>query len=265
MFERKPLLVTSFSDRILKQSGKPLLDSYLQNENDLPFLIGLENITPTEVPQFKSFNFCDVFSSLFFKNWMRQHGDIVPVEFGGRSTHTCKCPGGPHISTSKKHKPRCPIAWFNYNAARWFRKIVTLRYAHEQAHKYSSIVWIDADCLFCGKITKEVVDSWFQNHDAFYLKNKRPVMETGVFGFNLLGNGSHLLEKLIHRYDSGIFRKEDRWDDSMQLQKTLLPNSKSIDLAKSVTGNSDVVENSVLKHHIIHDKGRHGRKLGIFK
>ena len=266
MAERRPLLVTSFSARILKQSGLPLLTSYLQNENNFPFLIGLEDVTPQEIPQAKCFHSCDVLNSLFFKNWMKQHGDIVPVEFGGRSTHVCKCPGGPFISTSKKHKPRCPAAWFNYNAARWFRKIVTLRYAQEQDNQYSSIIWIDADCLFCGKITEPVVDGWFQGHDAFYLKNKRPVMETGVFGFNILGNGSHLLQKLIHRYDSGMFRKEDRWDDSMQLQKVLLqPNTKAIDLAKTVTGNSDVVENSILKHHITHDKGRHGRKLGIFK
>lgn len=266
MAVRRPLLVTSFSDRILKQSGRPLLESYIQNENDLPILVGLENVTPQEIPQYQHFKHCDVFASLFFKNWMKQHGDIVPVEFGGRSTHTCKCPGGPHTSTSKKHKPRCPLAWFNYNAARWFRKIVTLRYAQDQEQDYSSIIWIDADCLFCGKITESVIDGWFQGHDAFYLKSKRPVMETGVFGFNLERKGSVLLQRLIHRYDSGVFRKEDRWDDSMQLQKVLLqPNVSAIDLAKTVSGNSDVVENSILKHHIIHDKGRHGRKLGIFK
>jgi hypothetical protein len=146
---------------------------------------------------------------------------------------------------------------------------VALRAALER-HKthtaYSNIIWIDADCVFTSSVSENVIDSWFNGTDAFYLKNKRPVMETGVFGFNLKGNGVSLLEQLIARYTSGAFRKEDRWDDSMQLQKVLLRKKvNAIDLAKRVTGNSDVVENSVIGRHIMHDKGRHGRKLGIFK
>ena len=51
----------------------------------------------------------------------------------------------------------------------------------------------------------------------------------------------------------------------MQLQKVLLaPNVKAVDLATAVTGNADVVENSALRGYVTHDKGRHGRKLGIF-
>jgi len=74
-----------------------------------------------------------------------------------------------------------------------------------------------------------------------------------------------MLERLVARYTSGAFRKEDRWDDSMQLQKVLLaPDVKAVDLATAVTGNADVVENSALRGYVTHDKGRHGRKLGIF-
>jgi hypothetical protein len=205
----------------------------------------------------------------FFTEWQIKNSDIIPVKFGGQSTNACACVGGPYAATSKNHKPKCPAAWFNYNAARWFRKIVALRAALER-HKthtaYSSIIWIDADCVFTSSVSENDIDSWFNGTDAFYLKNKRPVMETGVFGFNLKGNGADLLEQLIARYTSGAFRKEDRWDDSMQLQKVLLRKKvNAIDLAKRVTGNSDVVENSVIGRHIMHDKGRHGRKLGIFK
>jgi hypothetical protein len=51
----------------------------------------------------------------------------------------------------------------------------------------------------------------------------------------------------------------------MQLQRVLLdPGVSAVDLAEAVTGNADVVENSALRGYITHDKGRHGRKLGIF-
>lgn len=265
----KPLWVTSFSDRILHQSGLPLVQSYLQNENTFQFLLGLEHVNYQQLPLSPLFQYHNVLSDTFFTEWQTKNADIIPVKFGGQSTNACVCAGGPYAATSKEHKPKCPAAWFNYNAARWFRKIVALRSALER-HKthtaYSSIIWIDADCVFTSSVSENVIASWFNNADAFYLKNKRPVMETGVFGFNLQGNGADLLEQLIARYTSGAFRKEDRWDDSMQLQKVLLrPNVKAIDLAKRVTGNSDVVANSVIGRHIMHDKGRHGRKLGIFK
>jgi hypothetical protein len=264
----KPLWVTSFSDRILHQSGIPLVQSYLQNENTFDFLLGLEHVNYQQLPLSPLFQHHNVLADDFLKQWLDKNSDIVPIQFGGKSDNACKCPKGPHGPNSKSHKPKCPAAWFNYNAARWFRKIVTLRVAlarHKTHTQYSSILWIDADCVFTSSVSSQVIDSWFNGKDAFYLKNKRPVMETGVFGFNLKGNGEALLEKLIARYTSGDFRQEDRWDDSMQLQRVLLnPGVSAVDLAEAVTGNADVVENSALRGYITHDKGRHGRKLGIF-
>ena len=68
----KPLWVTSFSDRILHQSGIPLVQSYLQNENAFDFLLGLEHVNYKQLPLSPLFQHHNVLADDFLKQWLEK-------------------------------------------------------------------------------------------------------------------------------------------------------------------------------------------------
>ena len=77
--------------------------------------------------------------------------------------------------------------------------------------------------------------------------------------------GKFFIDCLTARYMKGTFRTNERWDDSMQIQKTLSKTFiSSIDLVKT-KHERRVVEVSQLRKFICHNKGTHGRILRIMK
>lgn len=265
----KLLWVTSFADDMWNASGKALLDSFFKSKSDGRVFIGTERIdTATLLTDLvkKRVTPYPLEADPYLQNFLETNADIIPQHLGGKHpSPECHCPKGPLSVHSKQHKQPCVGAWFNRNFSRWFRKIATMRLALEQEPDTEILIWIDADCRFTHKVTERIAQRWFGAGDngIFYFKSKRPVIETGIVGYQLRFGLKGLLA-LFHRYDAGLFRTDPRWDDSMQTQRVV--ESKivpSIDLARRVGAHSEVVPYSPVGSYIIHDKGKHSRGLGI--
>jgi hypothetical protein len=211
----------------------------------------------------------------FLRQWLAKNHDVVPQSLGGGHPG-CACRGGPFEPKDKRHRMPCAGAWFCKNASRWFRKVAALRLVGERLHDRRQagdrgggddvVVWVDADCRFHKAPTTLQVASWFEGGSAvFYLQSRRPVLEAGVVGYWLARGADKILGWMIDCYFSGRYRGMLRWDDSYVLQKALAknPDVKRVDLAYRVGKHAAVVEHSVLKDFLRHDKGKHGRGLGI--
>ena len=186
----------------------------------------------------------------------------------------CNCPD-PWARSERDHlRHDCPHTWFNRNASKWFRKIATLKHALEISEGYKIIIWIDADCRFVGKVTLKKIFDLFQfntikEYDVLFLKANRQVMEAGFVAYNLAccrKSGFELLQDIMDVY-SHDFRNLYRYDDSYVIQKCIARGYRYRDLAfqKDPTNHSDVFKFSELAKLIVHDKGKHGRKLGLMK
>lgn len=263
---KKVLWVTSFAADMYEASGKQLLTSFYKSVSVGELFVATENLTSltTKIANNRT-HVWDLNTDLFLSDFLAKHSDIIPEALGGSLKEpSCKCEGGPYEPHSKTHKMPCVGHWFNKNFSRWFRKVAALKAAAERKD-VDIMIWIDSDCRFKAKVTEPVVRGWFKNRFAcFYLKNKRPVIETGIVGYWMKNQGHKLLSALIERYTSGLFLKDPRWDDSYQTQRALaISRVTSVDLATNVGDHAAVVPFSPLAQYIEHDKGLHGRKLGI--
>ncbi len=279
------LWVTSFDPAIFEASGASLIESFVRTGTVGTLLCCVEGkIAMAEANNVAVHN---LDHDSFLKTWLKKNAGIIPTHLGGIHDGKCRCRGGPFPIHDRRHKQPCVGSWFNRNAARWFRKIAALYKARELALSggYDMIVWIDADCVFTARVDSRAVEGWFRCHlrprpatapnntppdgvGAFYLKNKRPVIESGIFGINLRPNahGNSILDAIFERYVSGRFRLDERWDDSFQLQRAIsvAKGVRAIDLATAVDKeHAEVVQHSPLGPYIKHFKGLHGRTLGL--
>lgn len=268
------LWVTSFGSDMYEASGKSLLKSFLAHDVIGKFFVGVEGINPPpkfhELPGARAEQFVshDVSADPWLKEWLEKNADVIPEHLGGTNSGKCECPGGPFEVHDKRHTMPCIGHWFNRNASRWFRKIVTQRRAIEyaQGQDISHVIWLDSDCVFRRRVTARNAVDWFKRQAFFYLKSRRPIMEAGVLGFDLIQDGQQILDAVVQCYDSGNFRKHARWDDSAVYQKFVdRATIKTIDIALGVGKHAAVVPHSPLHLYLAHDKGRHGRKLNIMK
>lgn len=264
------LWVTSCADDMWKASGHKLVDSFLQTETEGDLLVCLEYSQEVrdQVPRASNLHVYNLASDPWMLNWLKDNSDVIPTHLGGQHDGICRCPRGPLGIHAKNHRQPCIGYWFNRNASRWFRKIASVRYAAKSGFSpkgFSAIVWLDSDCVFTRRTTQAHVLNWFSRDRAcFYLKNKRPVIEAGVVGYNLAAGGSRLIDSLCQRYESKRYRRDPRWDDCYQLQMALRTSGvRSIDIAHSVGQRAAVVEHSLVGPFITHAKGVHGRGLGI--
>ena len=264
---------TSFAKDMWQASGRPLVESFVASGSVGRLFVGYEKMPLHELFESPAMadparvEGYDVGKDAFLLEFLKANEDIIPTHMGGRHRFPeCVCAGGPYSPHDKKHKMPCPGHWFNKNFSRWFRKVATMKAAVDMYPDTDFLIWVDADCEFKKQVTEKVlVREWFKMaYSVFYLKNKRPVIETGVVGYWLPNAGRKVLDALIGRYASGNFRKDHRWDDSWQTQMALTDTKAlAVDLAEKVGEHAAVVEHSVVGKYIGHDKGRHGRKLGI--
>lgn len=261
--------VTTFAGDMYRASGSALIDSFVRSKTCGRLVCGVEGVDAFSVVKGKpgtvqAFN---LDGNDFLKEFLLANEDIIPTHLGGKHRFPeCTCPGGPYSPHDKKHKMPCPGHWFNKNFSRWFRKIATMKQVVEDDPKVDALVWVDSDCTFTKQVSEKILfNAWFKlAYSCFYLKHKRPVMEAGVVGYWLPNSGRKLLDAVIGRYASGNFRKDPRWDDSYQIQMALADTKvPAVDLAYGVGEHSAVVPFSPIGPYITHDKGRHGRKLGI--
>lgn len=263
------LWVTTFGTDMFEPSGKPLLQSFVKHQCG-HMLVATEGVAEEEIKKISpNFLHHELQSDSFLSDWLKANADVIPQHLGGTHDGVCRCPGGPFDVHDKRHKMPCIGHWFDRNASRWFRKIAAQRaaVAIAELNNYDYLIWVDADCQFKAAPTLDDVKGFFKGKNAaFYLKNRRPIMESGILGFDLRRGGQQLIRDVVECYRSGAFRKMKRWDDSAVYQwffdRTKLP---VVDIAKNVGDHAAVVPHSPLNAFMVHDKGKHGRGLGIMK
>lgn len=259
------LWVTSFGPDMYAASGRALLDSFVSRRPDGRLLAAVEGLEPASVVR-PGVDVLSLDGDPFLVRFLAEQADVIPAHLGGRAPEPhCRCPGGPYGPHDRRHRLPCLGHWFCRNFSRWFRKVAALRLAVRVRPDAGLVVWVDADCRFRRHVDVATVRrSWFAgDRDVFYLKAGRPVMETGVVGYRGAG-GRAVLERLVDRYRSGRFRSDPRWDDSYQTQEALAESGRpAVDLAWKVGPHAAVVPYSALAAYLEHDKGRHGRRLGL--
>jgi hypothetical protein len=263
----KTVWVTSFSAKLYEASGRELVESYVRTGSCGIMVVAPEGLNGIDLPESEGnvSRLPDLSTDIWLTDWLRRYAKHIPVDLGGKWSGPCKCkhPGNPHA----RHKLPCPGYWFCRHASRWYRKIVALKRVLDTAPCQRRLVWVDADVVFDKRVDESVVDSWFGEHDLFYLKGpKREEWETGVVGYQGL-KGLDFIETIWNRYLVGLFLKDSRWDDCYQSRMALKtrPDVRAVDLATGSSGHSDVVPHSPLGRYLSHFKGRHGRVLGIMK
>lgn len=270
------LWVTSFGKDMLKCSGRPLIESFTTSQSEGHLLVYAEGcaaeLRAKALPQ--NVTVVDLDADDWLRQWLGFNADVIPEALGGSlESPECRCPGGPLDPHSRNHKMPCPGHWFCKNASRWFRKQASLRDALAQARegsfkKAEVIVWVDSDCRFVKKVTGGVLRNWFPDSaGVFYHRSKRPVLEAGVVGYFLNRGGARVINYVLDQFWTGNYRSYERWDDCMALQLAMakLKDVKTADLATKVGEHAAVIDHSPVGKFIQHDKGRHGRKLGIMK
>lgn len=253
------LWVTSFNQELYEASGKALFSSFKKTETEGSFLAGMDKMFL--LPFGIGYNLS---SSEILNKWLEDNKYIIPESLGGVA-RPCNCID-PYAKSEKGHIEDCHHTWFRRNASRWFRKYVTLQEAF--TFGYDIVIWIDADCEFKQQVTEEFINGLLEDKSILYLKGwQREVLEAGVVLYRNDKIVGKLFNDIMERYLTGAFKRYFRWDDCYILQKQLKKYEQyTKDIGTSINGkHSDIFTNSLLGKHIQHNKGKHGRKLGIMK
>lgn len=260
--EKEILFLTTFNEQIYNASGKNLIKSYKQHKPEGRLYCCYEDMPPLID---SDVYFWALHSSERLKDTLAKHKEFIPKSLGGISD-ICNCKN-PLSIHDRDHKTGCHHTWWNRNWSRWFRKIVCLEYFGLYHIVSDYIIWVDSDCQFISKLSAQYIKAIFQNHSVFYMKgSSRFVDETGIFGIKLDQDGMLFIKKLVECYVSGKFTSYVRWDDGyifMKLRQKY--NIPAIDIVEKDCKVTRVAEHSKLKRFIVHNKGLHGRKLGIMK
>ena len=245
------LYVTSFAQDMYHATGKHLIDSYLNTKQIGKLLICNEGFDiDLEHPQLL---FYRLDKSQLLSQWLTNNQQFIPEYLGG---------------TAKEEKMPLVYTAPNRKTSRWFRKIVALYYAYQTyGLEYSTIVWIDSDCLFKKQITMDKYITIFKkNVGVFYYLGKKRLhdgkgVESGFIGFHRDYNGYNLIRFVMEElYQKQNYLKYIRWDDGYMFRIALSLNTSinTIDLAIN-SRLIDVINdnNNYFTDYIIHNKGFH--------
>lgn len=257
--------VTSFAPNMYAATGVHLTESFLASHADREMLCchegNIEDMRPMEHERIRRY---DLNTSEFLRSWLHANRDVIPVALGGEAERCgCEFPDEPYAD----HRPYWPYTWWNKNASRWFRKIVSLEVAMTESPDV--IVWLDLDCRFSKeKLPAELWSSLFREHSVLFHKSPdREVIESGVIAFRMDTYGIRTLNAVIETYRSGAFRTEDRWDDGYIFQRVIerFPEVPARDLATSSSTLGFVLPSSLLGPYLDHYKGVHGPVLRLMR
>lgn len=270
------LFCTSFNKELYDASGKDLLESFTKHQKEGEIFCGIEG---GEFIKGERILNSDLDKIIFLQSWLYANKDIIPKYLGGEAK-PCDCTSTPFKRIPREsHKKGCHFSWFNRNVSRWFRKIATIYSAYNfnnsipKGSDFKYLIWIDSDCFFKDNISVEKLKKIFTDtFSLFYMKGKRQIPETGFFGLDLGKKGArNFLYQYFNYYQTKRYRQYHRWDDSNILYMILKENTAAKCIAKDIVPKvplglySDVIEHSILSSYIGHNKGLHGRKLGIMK
>lgn len=261
------LWATTFCKEMWDTSASKLISSFVETKTPGKLVAFTEGMELPPMPNTEGFR---LEHDPFLATFLEKNRNFIPVDCGGTAPEPlCKCSPKPLDVHSKKHKLPCVGYWFCRNAFRWLRKVRSAQlaaHAHKKTHDI--MIWVDADSAFLKHTPADVVESWFKKkYGCVYLKNRRTAIETGVVGYHLKLGGIRVIDAMATRYSSGRFRRDQRWDDCVQLMKGIVAAGASVktaDLATDVGPNSTVIQFSPLGEYLTHDKGLH-RRTGVLK
>lgn len=271
------LWLTSCSRDLWQASGKTLIASFVRTRSEGDLFVAGEGLTKDDIPVAARVTLYDLAKNSWLVSWLAENAPYMPKALGGLMEEPlCTCPGGPFSPKPNLHRPRCPGSWWQKQASRWFRKIAALQHVRERfdldkpTRKYDAVVWVDSDCVFRRRTVQANVAAWFgrtARASCFYVQSTRKAIEAGVVGYLFAGpGGNKLVENVVERYRSGRYRQSPRWDDSWQIQEALEETKvRKRDLAYAVGEHAGVVGTSLLGPYLAHEKGLHGRTLGIMR
>lgn len=262
--------VTSFGPDMYHASGSRLLDSLLAAKIDPKTIcVCYEGALLKELKR-KAPGLLHLSRSLddypFLVRWLQDNRDRIPDYLGGL-TKMCDCPGA-ELRHKRHRNPRCHWTWMNRNASRWFRKVASYRVAMGNECRY--LIWLDADCRLHKPFDERFCQDTLKGKALAYCCGHRPAIESGVLIFDMSAGGEIVIRRLCDRYVLKRYAEDERWDDGFQLTRLMLDEltDLGVDLVhptkwRGVT--NDVIPTTVLSAYVSHDKGRHGKKLGIMK
>src|SRR5690242_11266719 len=133
----KVLFVTSFEREMFAATGAVLVISWLDYVSESALLVCHENLGSGAIFQHTRLLQYDLRHSELLRQWLLDHRDIIPRALGGEA-EACGCPNPAH--PFGPHRRGCHWQWFNKNASRWFRKVVSLDYAL-RLPGFDAVVW----------------------------------------------------------------------------------------------------------------------------
>lgn len=279
------LYVSSFNEEIYKASGKNLLQSFAKNNVEGAFCVGYEgfeiakDITETGIAQILC---VPLDNDVILEKVFLDNIELIPeyislnnntserILIGELKVCNCKKPWG---KREDAHIPGCKFTWWNRNFIRWFRKVLTLYHAkkfvleNESRIKLDYIVWVDSDAEFINFLPESKIKEVMGDYDTFYMKGRRKTVETGIVGFNLNKRGGELIGEWLDWYLSERFKELERFDDGYVYDYivTRMRSYKARDIISPNCRDNQVARHSKLSGFIQHNKGLHGRVLGIMK
>lgn len=265
------MYVTCFNQEIYDASGKDLLNSFDTTDSQAAcWAIGFEGMDVknqlTKAPAL----YLPLDNHKIKQNVFNDNIEVIPDYLGGKYKTPCKCKK-PWGKREDAHVPHCSFTWWNRNFYRWLNKIVTLYDAinYTKHYEFNAVIWLDSDCFFKNRLKEETIAKVLSGKDIFFMKGRsRRIIESGVIGFNLNGRGEEIITKWLGYYTSSRFRSFPRWDDGFVLDHLLFHDYQGYKLQDIIPPNvtdTDVGKHSVLRKYIEHQKGLHGRILGIMK
>ena len=241
------LYVTTFNLRIWKASAKDMITSFFKSETEGDLLLCYEGfkynprkpifmesrkIRENQIDRIITYNMS---RNPFLMGWLKENEDVIPKAMGGIA--------------NQKRTPQAFLPW-NFRAAGWFRKIVTMNYAMETyGKKYDAIVFLDADSRVIKKMPSTLIRRAFNGRSFFYHWGKeRPKkglgVESGFIGFKTDRHGRFALDFWVNKYRNKVFRRYMMWDDGGMFGNVVLELAEN----HGIKGN-DLVSN-------YNDKGR---------
>lgn len=257
--------LTSFSPDLLQATGRTLLGSYLACKIDAPLYVCHEPKGGI-MPDFAPWGIKHVYNldqDEFLRRWLDDNKDIIPRHLGGLAKE-CTCPDRKRMHGT--HKRGCHYQWMNRNASRWFRKVVCWRYAAKRIDA-RMVVWVDSDSVFRRPMPVARVEALFGAASVFYCRGRREAPETGVIGFHFEREGRRFIADLCDYYLNKEFRTEERWDDGYIVGRRVVEGAvlcRDVVSMREQVGN-EAIQYTPLRDYITHNKGSHGRKMGVMR